>query len=106
MKQVPMCNKCANAVTEENDDGSALVFIGCKASEHIHNYFDAKGNCPLLKIEKFDVTEFISATKNMTVDAALEAIFVATTKKQLSFTVFRTMIGRLAQRLDNSLSKG
>jgi len=100
MERIPMCNKCVNAITEENTDGSALILIGCKESEHIHNYFDAKGNCPLLKIEKFDVTEFISKIHLMNAEEAMEAIFNATIEKKLNLVVFRTLLYKLTSKYD------
>ena len=42
-----------------------------------------------------DRGKFIRDVKKMPLEDALEAIFVATTKKQLSFSVFRIMIARL-----------
>lgn len=96
MERIPMCNKCANAITEESGDPSnSDVLIGCQASEHIHNYFDAKGNCPLIKTEKqFDVTEFIEKTRKMCTLDALDAIFLAVKEQKISLTVFRTLMLR------------
>ncbi len=50
MKPMPLCNKCAKAITEPfGDIPGAHQFVGCADCPEIKDYNDAKAMCPVLK---------------------------------------------------------
>ena len=55
MKQIPMCWKCASAITElgkQLDSPGSHTLTGCKECKEIESYQDAKELCPLIKENK------------------------------------------------------
>lgn len=47
MKQIPMCWKCREAITETFETGMVQL-IGCKIESKVKSYADAQEHCPLL----------------------------------------------------------
>lgn len=49
MKQIPMCVKCVEAITELNLAYNCRELVGCKANPSIKSYSDAYVLCPLIQ---------------------------------------------------------
>jgi len=49
MKQIPLCHKCVNAITQYSEVFKHYTVVGCKECAQIKNYQDAKELCPLLR---------------------------------------------------------
>lgn len=48
MKQIPMCWKCREAITELNLAYDCRELTGCQMCDKIKSYNDAKQYCPLI----------------------------------------------------------
>jgi hypothetical protein len=49
MKQIPLCHKCVNAITQYSEVFKHYTVVGCKECAQIKDYQDAKELCPLLR---------------------------------------------------------